>query len=63
MPIFKAREREKIVMEVAKIMLPVIYEGHASNFTRKDDGGYADYVAAECFRVSEAFVAALETRP
>ena len=44
-------------------MMPVVYMGHASNFTRKEDGGYAEHIAAEALRVSEAFVVAFEARP
>lgn len=50
-------------METAKIMLPSVYVSHASNFTRREDGGYAEYVATETLRVAEAFVATLEALP
>ncbi len=63
MPPFGNKEREKMIMQVAEVMLPVVYIGHASNFTHRDDGGYAEYIAAECLRVSEVFVEALEARP
>ncbi|KKK66334.1 hypothetical protein LCGC14_2965160 [marine sediment metagenome] len=44
MPPFGNKEREKMIMQVAEVMLPVVYIGHASNFTRRDDGGYADAI-------------------
>lgn len=63
MPAFKPRDRERLLGEVARILLPDVYISHASNFTRRDDGGYAEYVAREVLRVSEAFIVVLEERP
>jgi hypothetical protein len=63
MPVFQSRERKKVLLGVAKILLPTIYATHASNLTRRDDEGYTEYVAHECLRASEAFVVALEGIP
>lgn len=60
MPVFQAKEREKMLMEIFLAMLPVVYASHASNLTRRDDGGYATYVATETLRVAEEAVAVLE---